>query len=196
MIYRDPLGPRTAKPQIVGFFSKEKLSWDNNNLACILVFPPWQRRGLGQVLMGLSYLVSRREKRLGGPEKPLSELGRFAYIHYWAGIVTRYVLGIPAIGKKAKYITIREVSNATYILPEDILMTCKEMGILESRKQNANTVRMMINRARVQAWAQEHRVSMTEPVDHEAFDALNPPEEESEEEEESGAEDNSGSDEG
>jgi len=54
---------------VVGFFSKEKLSWDNNNLACILVFPPWQKRGFGQVLMGVSYELGRREGRLGGPEK-------------------------------------------------------------------------------------------------------------------------------
>jgi histone acetyltransferase HTATIP len=55
--------------QVVGFFSKEKMSWDSNNLACILVFPPWQKQGLGQILMGASYEMSRREERLGGPEK-------------------------------------------------------------------------------------------------------------------------------
>ena len=55
--------------QVVGFFSKEKMSWDNNNLACILIFPPWQKQGLGQILMGASYEMSRREGRLGGPEK-------------------------------------------------------------------------------------------------------------------------------
>lgn len=58
--------------QVVGFFSKEKMSWDNNNLACILVFPPWQKQGLGQILMGASYEMSRREGRLGGPEKRTS----------------------------------------------------------------------------------------------------------------------------
>jgi histone acetyltransferase HTATIP len=55
--------------QVVGFFSKEKMSWDNNNLACILVFPPWQKQGLGQMLMGASYEMSKRQGRLGGPEK-------------------------------------------------------------------------------------------------------------------------------
>ena len=45
------------------------MSWDNNNLACILVFPPWQKQGLGQILMGVSYEMSKREGRLGGPEK-------------------------------------------------------------------------------------------------------------------------------
>lgn len=58
--------------QVVGFFSKEKMSWDNNNLACILVFPPWQRKGLGQILMGVSYELSKKEGRLGGPEKRAS----------------------------------------------------------------------------------------------------------------------------
>jgi histone acetyltransferase HTATIP len=58
-----------AQGQGVGFFSKEKMSWDNNNLACILIFPPWQKQGLGQILMGASYEISKREGRLGGPEK-------------------------------------------------------------------------------------------------------------------------------
>ncbi len=55
--------------QVVGFFSKEKLSWDNNNLACIVIFPPWQRKGLGKILMTVSYELSRAEGRMGGPER-------------------------------------------------------------------------------------------------------------------------------
>lgn len=63
------VGSEEPTPQIIGFYSKEKLSWDNNNLACILIFPPWQRLGLGQLLMGVSYDMGWREGRLGGPEK-------------------------------------------------------------------------------------------------------------------------------
>jgi GNAT superfamily N-acetyltransferase len=66
LIHRDA---ETGLHQVVGFFSKEKMSWDNNNLACILVFPPWQRQGHGQLLMGVSYELSKRDGRLGGPEK-------------------------------------------------------------------------------------------------------------------------------
>ncbi|KAI2624521.1 acyl-CoA N-acyltransferase [Xylaria nigripes] len=84
--------PSTSRPQIVGFFSKEKMSWDNNNLACILVFPPWQQKGLGALLMGVSYEISRREGILGGPEKPISELGRKGYKRFWAGEVVRWIL--------------------------------------------------------------------------------------------------------
>jgi hypothetical protein len=157
---------RVAHPprsQVVGFFSKEKLSWDNNNLACIIIFPPWQKRGLGQILMAVSYELSKREGRLGGPEKPLSELGRRAYIHFWASTIVRYIIAAPA--KKA--ITVKKISDDTYIIPDDIITTLKEMGILEQRKKgNAKTV---INKANARAWAQGHRVSLLSPVDMEAF---------------------------
>jgi GNAT superfamily N-acetyltransferase len=73
----DPAIPNTllgvdagpAGGQVVGFFSKEKLSWDNNNLACICVFPPWQKQGLAQVLIAASYELGRKDGRMGGPEK-------------------------------------------------------------------------------------------------------------------------------
>ncbi|PQE26540.1 Acyl- N-acyltransferase protein [Rutstroemia sp. NJR-2017a BBW] len=84
----------TNHHQIIGFFSKEKMSWDNNNLACILVFPPWQKKGLGALLMGISYAIARREGILGGPEKPISELGRKGYARFWGGEVARWVLGL------------------------------------------------------------------------------------------------------
>jgi histone acetyltransferase HTATIP len=80
--------------QVVGFFSKEKMSWDNNNLACILVFPPWQKQGLGQILMGASYEMSRREGRLGGPEKRMLNP---APIHtHYANMLTQHCLTLAA----------------------------------------------------------------------------------------------------
>ncbi len=96
-LHRSPPSPSPSpspprRPHIVGFFSKEKMSWDNNNLACILVFPPWQRKGLGSLLMGVSYEISRREGILGGPEKPISELGRKGYKRFWAGEIARWLL--------------------------------------------------------------------------------------------------------
>ncbi|KAJ9659000.1 SAS complex subunit [Coniosporium apollinis] len=149
--------------QVVGFFSKEKMSWDNNNLACILVFPPWQRQGLGRLLMGVSYELSRREGRLGGPEKPLSELGRRGYLSFWSGIVARYFIAHPA----KKSVTVREISDATYVLPEDIIATLKEMDVLEHRgKGGADAV---VNKARVKAWAAMHKASLVPPVDVDAF---------------------------
>ncbi|KAI2780053.1 acyl-CoA N-acyltransferase [Daldinia loculata] len=129
-----------TRPQVVGFFSKEKLSWDNNNLACILVFPPWQRKGLGALLMGVSYEISRREGILGGPEKPISELGRKGYKRFWAGEIARWLLELKIPegqgeddieGEKGTLITVEEVSKATWIVPEDCLAVLREMGVVE-----------------------------------------------------------------
>ena len=38
----------------LGFFSKEKISFDDYNLACIVTFPPFQNRGLGKLLVEFS----------------------------------------------------------------------------------------------------------------------------------------------
>ncbi|AEO59991.1 histone acetyltransferase SAS2-like protein, partial [Thermothelomyces thermophilus ATCC 42464] len=126
--------PVRNRSQIVGFFSKEKMSWDNNNLACILVFPPWQRKGLGSLLMGVSYEISRREGVLGGPEKPISDLGKKGYKRFWAGEICRWILGLSGAeekGNKEIVVDIEACSRATWIAPEDCLSVLREMGLAE-----------------------------------------------------------------
>ncbi|TLS23929.1 hypothetical protein PpBr36_08247 [Pyricularia pennisetigena] len=134
----------TTTPRIVGFFSKEKLSWDNNTLACILIFPPWQRKGLGALLMGVSYEIARREGLLGGPEKPISDLGRKGYRRYWSGEIARWLLtkghdkgshhghGADQDDHEAEVVVdIEECSRAIWVAAEDVLLTLREMDIAE-----------------------------------------------------------------
>ncbi|KAF2005905.1 acyl-CoA N-acyltransferase, partial [Amniculicola lignicola CBS 123094] len=160
--------PTTSSPppkqqQVVGFFSKEKMSWDNNNLACILVFPPWQKQGLGQILMGASYEISKREGRLGGPEKPLSDLGRRGYMHFWSSTLARTILSAPS----KKSLTVMDLRNETYIVPEDIIATLQSMEVLEHKKRGGAPA--VINKARVRAWVETNQVDIRPPVDPDGF---------------------------
>ncbi|KIW53999.1 hypothetical protein PV05_06397 [Exophiala xenobiotica] len=132
--------------QVLGFFSKENLSWDANNLACILVFPPFQHRQLGQLLMAVSYKLSGWEWEggvIGGPEKPLSAMGRKSYLRFWSERIARFFMGQSAdadakrvfhrkkqtIHPRKEEMTVREIGERTGMLGEDVVAALNEMGI-------------------------------------------------------------------
>ena len=163
--------PTTDEEQVIGFFSKEKMSWDNNNLACILVFPPWQHKGLGSLLIAVSYEISRREKIIGGPEKPISDLGKMSYIKYWSGEVARYLLGVGDMEKKkTKVVTLDEISAGTWICVEDCLMALKHMNVaVASARGKGDVQRVKIDKQQLREWMAASKTSLGPIIDPDGF---------------------------
>ena len=75
---------------LVGYFSKEKESTQGYNLSCILVLPFHQRKGYGKFLISFSYALSIKENKVGTPERPLSDLGKFGYLAWWTQHILEY----------------------------------------------------------------------------------------------------------
>lgn len=116
----------------LGFFSKEVLSWDNtNNLACICVFPPFQRRRLGWLLIEISYAVAKCTpgQFLLGPEFPLLPFGRASYLRFWLVKLAHY---LTTTLTTATEFDLDTVARATGFRLEDILFTLSQMKVLDT----------------------------------------------------------------
>lgn len=111
---------------IVGYFSKEKFSSEDYNLACILTLPQFQKHGFGFLLIQFSYCLSKREKKEGTPERPLSDLGRVSYESYWRFELLEYFLNL-----KSNEVLISDIQEKTRMKKEDILHTLQKFDIIK-----------------------------------------------------------------
>ncbi|KAG6885693.1 hypothetical protein C0993_011178 [Termitomyces sp. T159_Od127] len=114
---------------MVGYFSKEKESAENYNVACILTLPQHQRHGYGKLLIEFSYELSKKEQKLGSPEKPLSDLGLLGYRAYWAETIIDLLLECPD-GE----ISVDEIAQRTSITHADIMNTCTTLQLFKHFK--------------------------------------------------------------
>lgn len=111
---------------LIGYFSKEKNSFLNYNVSCILTLPPYQKKGYGRMLIDFSYLLTKREGKVGSPEKPLSDLGLISYRSYWKSVILDYLCNY-----KGSNISIRDLSQETAINAYDIVSTLQSLGMLK-----------------------------------------------------------------
>jgi histone acetyltransferase MYST1 len=109
----------------VAYFSKEKVSSEEYNLACLLTLPPYQRKGYGRFLISFSYELSRKEGRVGTPERPLSDLGLVSYRSYWAHVL----LSIMQSHRGA--ISIKQLSEMSAIKTDDIVSTLQALKLIK-----------------------------------------------------------------
>eukprot|EP00095_Tigriopus_kingsejongensis_P006180 maker-scaffold191_size271209-snap-gene-1.32 protein:Tk06180 transcript:maker-scaffold191_size271209-snap-gene-1.32-mRNA-1 annotation:"histone acetyltransferase kat7" len=111
---------------IVGYFSKEKNSFLNYNVSCILTLPPYQRQGYGRLLIDFSYLLSRVEGKIGSPEKPLSDLGLITYRAYWKDVLLEHICHYPE-----RELSIKNFSEEMGINSCDIISTLQYLGMIK-----------------------------------------------------------------
>jgi len=109
---------------MVGYFSKEKDSPNDYNLACILTLPPFQRKGFGKLLIAFSYELSKKEGKVGTPEKPLSDLGLLSFRSYWTQVL------LEILRKHRGNISIKDMSQMTAIKTEDIISTLQSLNLI------------------------------------------------------------------
>ncbi|ORX44681.1 putative histone acetyltransferase MYST1 [Piromyces finnis] len=141
---------------VMGYFSKEKKSFDDYNLACILVLPPYQRKGYGHFLIEFSYELSKRENIIGSPEKPLSDLGLVGYRTYWQSVLLRVIKNNPKMN-----FTLRELSLLTSIRHEDIVSTLGSMNMLKYWKGEHS---LCVTPKMVEDFLSEHQNIKMEPM--------------------------------
>ncbi|XP_054715810.1 histone acetyltransferase KAT5-like [Uloborus diversus] len=120
---------------IVGYFSKEKESSEDYNVACILTLPPYQRKGYGKLLIEFSYELSKFEGKTGSPEKPLSDLGLLSYRSYWSETILELLINAkPLENFERPQVTIQEISEQTSIKKEDVISTLQYLNLIHYYK--------------------------------------------------------------
>lgn len=136
----------TGSTKPMAFFSKDLLSYAKNNLACILTFPPYQRRRLGTLLIDFSYKLSIHEGILSGPEQPLSPFGLCSYLKYWSSVICWQLLE-GDLSDKGK-LTLSDIADVTGMRINDIIIALEHLNCLNNEKE--------ISLAAVRAWAREN----------------------------------------
>jgi len=109
---------------------KKKQSLAGYNLACILTLPCHQQKGFGKFLISFSYELSKIEKKVGSPEKPISDLGKLSYMSYWKSQLCKLLKS----KTEGELYSIADLSRMTSITEADIIEALKAAKILSWSK--------------------------------------------------------------
>lgn len=125
LLYKTTVVKRKSYFEFIGYFSKDADRNKEYNLSCLQVVSCFQGQGYGRFLISLSYLLSKKEGFIGGPETPVSSTATQAYKAYWRYTVLKFLTL-----KTSKKVCVKEISKATGIEKESLLSTLLELGIL------------------------------------------------------------------
>ena len=109
---------------VVGYFSKEKQSDDNYNLACILTLPHYQQMGVGNFMIELAYALSERQGIVGTPERPLSDMGLVCFRSYWRSRI------LQALKRHGTTLSLKDLAGLTGFQLEDVVSTLQPLALI------------------------------------------------------------------
>ncbi|KAG8892366.1 hypothetical protein FRB99_002779, partial [Tulasnella sp. 403] len=153
----------SQRDHVLGFFSKEKISYDDWNLACIITFPPYQKKGYGMLLIefkpedvtaspGHSRRSSlSRKKKLKGfegevnvePDTNSNNGPSVAVVQEptFGSIRTTHTETLPD-GTSKTHLNIRctlmDIARATGLRHEDVAFAMEDCGLLRRVKKEPN----------------------------------------------------------
>jgi len=108
------------------------------------------------LLGNIGYELSKRENKIGSPEKPLSDLGLVGYRTYWQSVLLRIIKNNPKMN-----FTLRELSLLTSIRHEDIVSTLGSMNMLKYWKGEHS---LCVTPKMVEDFLSEHQNIKMEPM--------------------------------
>lgn len=116
--------------------------------------------------MAASYELSKRDGRLGGPERPLSTAGAASYAIYWGRVMGKMLLEKPS----SKAVDVKEIAKATCMVTEDVIGTLLEMGAGEGGKGKRKDGSVAIDKVDVRKWLKAKGIDIGKDViDHGGF---------------------------
>jgi histone acetyltransferase MYST1 len=77
------------------------------------------------LLAAAGYELSKKEEKLGSPEKPLSDLGLLSYRSYWSNVLLHILRDFRGT------LSIKDLSQMSAIKPEDIIGTLQSLNLIK-----------------------------------------------------------------
>lgn len=89
----------------------------------------------------MSYELSKIEKKVGTPEKPLSDLGKQTYLSFWTEKIVEYIKLVIAKGES---FTLQDIIDNTAIKYEDMIDALEKVNLIKKVK---NEIHICTNKA-------------------------------------------------
>ncbi|XP_003693272.3 histone acetyltransferase KAT7-like [Apis florea] len=87
------------------------------------------------------YLLTRVEKKIGSPEKPLSDLGLISYRSYWKDVLLQYLCNFGG-----KELSVKDISKEMAIDSYDIVSTLQALGMMKYWKGKHIILKKQVSR--------------------------------------------------